>query len=75
MKVLRVKAVPRNALWTNGKRMYRGQKCVGTYKKFRNKRVFILEDAAKGAIHRFDSHEAAKALGWKKVDQYVSVSK
>lgn len=52
--------------WTNKKAMYRGQKCVGSYKTFKGKRMFLLVDDAKGARHRFNSHEAAKKLGWVK---------
>lgn len=57
----------RGAIWRNDKKALKKQRCQGTYKLFRGVRVYVLNDTINPAkIHRFDSHEAAKKLGWYK---------
>lgn len=52
-------------VWTNGKRIRRGQKCKGHYFYKGGKRRFRLVDKKKKVQHLFDSPEMAKSEGWK----------
>lgn len=55
----------KKATWVNRKRMYRGQKCSGSYVWRGTKdRELVLKCEVTGVRHYYNSHEAAKKSGW-----------
>lgn len=56
-----------SGVWRNDEYRFKKERCVGTYKVYHGKRMFILIDKNNSdARHRFDSHEAAKDRSWYK---------